>query len=133
MKTTMRIVCCSVLVFCMVFCLSACGSTNTGDTEPTLAPIKQSQLGRYELKTVQYHDGTEWSKETLAAAEAAMGDMYVELFEDRTALLSLLGQVHDMEFSDNKMWHSGNTYSFSVGNGEVTLVNSDGDRYIFRK
>lgn len=64
-----------------------------------------------------------------------MGDMYVELFSDGTARLSLLGQVHDMEFSDTKMWKENSTaftYEFSAGDGKVVLKQA-GDTYTFAK
>ena len=134
MKKAIKAMLCAVLALGVFLCLSACGT----DSEPTAATepgIKQNATGRYELEKIQYADGTVASDATLQQAEEAMGDMYVELFGDGSAQLSLLGQVNDMEFSQNKLWQPGSpfhSYTFSVGNGKVTLER-DGDTYIFRK
>ena len=134
MKQAMKAMMCVALAISVFLYLCACGAKN--DTPAATDPvIKQNAIGRYELEKIQYADGTVASGETLQQAEEAMGDMYVELFSDGTAQLSLLGQIKDMEFSADQLWQSDstfNTYAFSVSNGRVTLER-DGDTYIFVK
>ena len=134
MKNAVKTLLCFVLILGTLLCLSACGgSEEASSTEK--APVKQYITGRYELEKIQWANGTVATGETLQESEAAMGDMYVELFSDSTAQLSLLGQIKDMEFSEDKMWqinYTNDTYDFSVSNGRVTLV-SNGDTYTFVK
>lgn len=134
MKKSMKTMICFALIVGVFFCFAACGSKE--ETPATNNPVIQQYLtGRYELEKIEYASGTTSSGDVLQQAEETMGDMYVELFSDGTAQLSLLGQIHGMEFSEDKMWQIGsalNTYAFSVSNGRVTLER-DGDTYIFVK
>ena len=134
MKNTMKTIICLIMVVGVIICFSACGTNEK--TDATNAPVvKQYVTGRYELENIEYENGTISSGEVLKQAEDVMGDMYVELFNDGTAQLSLFGQIKDMEFSDDKMWQidmSSVSYEFSVKNGKVTLE-KDGDTYIFVK
>lgn len=134
MRSTMKTVLCLVLVLVTLFCMSAC-STGDAPNHQNTEPLKEYITGRYELEKIQWADGTVATGNTLQDAENAMGDMYVELFSDRTAQLALFGQILDMEFSDDKMWqinYSSNTYDFSVGSGRVVLKQA-GDTFTFVK
>ena len=134
MKKCLRVVVCLVLALGIFMCLGGCGS----DTEPKTGntpSIKENAVGRYELKKVQWANGTAVSGDALKTVEDQMGDMYVELFRDGTATLALYGQVQDMEFSEDKMWQENFslvTYDFSVSDGKV-ILNRNGDEYIFEK
>ena len=134
MKRTMKTMICAALILGVFCCLCACGAKSETPADNSAA-IQQNVTGRYELEKIEYADGTIASGEVLQSTEDVMGDMYVELFSDGTALLSLLGQKHDMEFSEDKLWQDGyalNTYAFSVSDGRVTLERA-GDTYIFVK
>ena len=63
------------------------------------------------------------------------GETFLELYSDNTALLCLLGQRADMEFSETQMWRAGHSalaYDFSVKDGKATLY-AEGTTYIFVK
>lgn len=134
MNKILKIALCVVMALTCLLCLCACG----GEKEPAVgveSTIKLNVTGKYELESIEWANGTVALGSTLQQSEDAMGDMYVELFSDGTAQLSLYGQIHDMEFSDDKMYQTDsklNTYDFSVSNGKVTLKNS-GDTFIFVK
>lgn len=134
MKKAVKTIITLLLVLGILFCFGACGSSDA--PAATDAPaVKQYITGRYEIEKIEHDNGTTSSGETLQHFEDVMGEMYVELFSDGTAQLVLLGQIHDMEFSDDKMWqidYANNSYDFSVSNGRVTLE-KDGDRYTFVK
>ena len=135
MKKFLKLALCITLALTCLFSLSACGGNEDEPSSEEKSTIKQNAVGRYELQSIEWANGTEASGATLQYSEDTMGDMYVELFSDGTAQLSLLGQIHDMEFTDNKMYQEDNKlieYDFSVGNGKVTLKQS-GDTYIFVK
>lgn len=124
---------CLVLIISVLFSFTACGSEEAPAT--TEAAVKQYITGRYELEKIEYENGTVSSGDVLQSAEEAMGNMYVELFSDGTAQLALLGQIHDMEFSEDQMWqinYTNHTYDFSVGSGKV-ILKRDGDTYTFVK
>lgn len=124
---------CLILILSVLFCFAACESDAAPAT--TEAPIKQYITGRYELEKIEYANGTVSTGEVLQSSEEIMGNMYVELFSDGTAQLALLGQIHDMEFSEDQMWQIGytnHTYDFSVSNGKV-ILKRDGDTYTFVK
>ena len=113
-----------------VFCLSACGGET--DTEASSADtsdaIRQNAVGRYELQKIEWASGTVASGDIIAGTESAMGDMYLELFSDGTATLSLYGQMHDMEFTKTEMHepdNKHNTYEFSLSDGKAVLKNAD--------
>jgi hypothetical protein len=134
MKKTIKFVLCIVSLLSVLFCFGACDS---GDAKPTerVPVVKEYMIGRYELQSIEWSNGTVATDKTLQEAEDAMGDMYVELFRDSTAQLSLYGQINDMEFSEDQMWQidfEDNSYEFSVKNGKVTLEKA-GDTYIFVK
>lgn len=134
MKKWMRAVLCLVLVLGVFLCLGGCGSDKETETKDKPS-VKENVTGRYELKKIQWDDGTTISGDALEDAEDQMGDMYVELFRDGTATLSLYGQIRDMEFSDDEMWQESNpsiSYDFSVSNGKV-ILKEDGDKYTFEK
>ena len=124
---------CLVLILSVLFSFTACDS----EASPAItdAAVKQYVTGRYELEKIEYENGTVSSGDVLQSAEDVMGNMYVELFSDGTAQLALLGQIHDMEFSEDQMWQIGytnHTYDFSVSNGKV-ILKRDGDTYTFVK
>lgn len=143
MKNVLYMILCFVLFFCIALGVSACNSKMEAmakkepeavTSEETVA-VKLYITGRYELETVRWKDGTTASGEVLQEAEDTMGNMYVELFSDGTAQLSLYGQIRDMEFSEDKIWEIGQAdkaYEFSVSNGKATLKDA-GDTYIFSK
>ena len=135
MKHMMKMFVCLVLVLGTVFCLSACGGGDTTTVQETEA-VKQYIVGRYELEKIQWASGTTASGEILQGSEDKMGgDMYVELFSDRTAQLCLYGQIKDMEYTDDEMKeinYANNVYEFSVSNGKV-ILKKDGDTYTFVK
>lgn len=134
MNKILKTALCLAMALTCLLCLCACG----GEKEQVVgveSTIKLNITGRYELESIEWANGTIASGITLQQSEDTMGDMYLELFSDGTAQLSLLGQLHDMEFSNDKMYQTDsklNTYDFSVSNGKVTLKNS-GDTYIFVK
>ena len=144
MKNTMKTLVCLLLVLGTLFCLTACGGSSGGSSiggnktstpTQTTAPVKQTVIGRYELEKVQWANGTTASGEVLQSSETLMGDMYVELFSDRTAQLSLYGTIRDMEYTDTEMkWVDSplDKYEFSVGNGKV-ILKKDGDTFTFVK
>lgn len=124
---------CLVLILSVLFSFTACDSEASPAT--TDAAVKQYVTGRYELEKIEYANGTVSTGDVLQSAEDVMGNMYVELFSDGTAQLALLGQIHDMEFSEDQMWQIGytnHTYDFSVSNGKV-ILKRDGDTYTFVK
>ena len=124
---------CLVLILSVLFSFTACDSEASPAT--TDSAVKQYVTGRYELEKIEYEKGTASSGGVLQSAEDVMGNMYVELFSDGTAQLALLGQIHDMEFSEDQMWQIGytnHTYDFSVSNGKV-ILKRDGDTYTFVK
>lgn len=122
-----------MILLCLL-CFCSCDSNNESSTKDKNV-VKQYITGRYELQSIEWANGTVASDSTLQLSEETMGDMYVELYSDGTAQLSLYGNIYDMEFSEDKMTQINfelNTYDFSVGSGEVTLKKS-GDTYIFVK
>ena len=137
----MKILICLLLVLGTLFCLSACDSGSSSTIQEN-KPVKEYIVGRYELETIKWANGTIASGEILQSSEDAMGDMYVELFSDHTAQLCLYGSLKDMEYTDTEMKEINtvfenydidyNTYEFSVSGGKVTLK-KDGDTYIFVK
>ena len=134
MKKTVKSLLC-ILCILGAFCsFAACGAD--GKSDATEKPARKQYItGRYELEEILWADGTTASGSVLEEVEAVMGDMYVELFSDNTAQLALYSQIHDMEFSEDKMWQIDSeliSYEFSVSNGRVTLQ-SEGDTYIFVK
>ncbi len=134
MKKFLKLALCTAVALACILSLSACGGGDEPASKEETA-IKQNMTGRYELQSIEWESGTVASGSTLQYSEDTMGDMYVELFSDGTARLSLYGQILDMEFSEDKMYQSGsklNEYDFSVGNGKVTLKQS-GDTYNFVK
>ena len=134
MNKIIKITLCTVMVISCLLGFSACGKKEDATSE-TESVVKQYMVGRYELQSVEWASGTTASGSTLQQSEDAMGDMYVELFSDGTAQLSLYGQTRDMEFTDDEMHQIDsklNTYEFSVGGGKVILKQS-GDKYTFVK
>ena len=132
MKKSFRTILCLLLVLGSLLCLCACGS---GDAPADDSSVKQYATGRYEIQSIQWDDGTEASGELLENSLEMMGDTYLELYSDNTALLCLLGQRADMEFSESQIWRAGNnalTYEFSVKDGKATLY-AEGTTYIFVK
>lgn len=132
-KIFKNVLCIIMLLLCLL-CFCSCDSNNESSTKDKNV-VKQYITGRYELQSIEWANGTVASDSTLQLSEETMGDMYVELYSDGTAQLSLYGNIYDMEFSEDKMTQINfelNTYDFSVGNGEVTLKQS-GDTYIFVK
>lgn len=134
MKNTARKLLCAALALGILFCFCACGNGKE-KAEEEAPVIKKNATGRYELTKIEWEDGTIASGEALQDSEDAMGDMYVKLYSDGTATLSLFGQVMDMEFSEDEMWqtdYENNSYDFSVRNGKVILKDGD-DTYTFVK
>ena len=136
MRSIARYILCFVIVIIVIFSFSACccgqGDSSANGNESV---VKQYIVGRYELYSIEYENGLTVTGETLVNIEDAMGDMYLELYSDGTALLSLNGQVLDMEFSDTKIWQMGyenEKHSFSVTNGKATLEKWD-NLYTFVK
>ena len=130
MKKLFKSAFCILLALTFVFCLTACGGET--DTEASSADtsdaIRQNAVGRYELEKIEWTTGTVASGDIIASTESAMGDMYLELFSDGTATLSLYGQMHDMEFTKTEMHepdNKHNTYEFSVADGKAVLKNAD--------
>ena len=112
---------CLILVLCSILCLTACGSS---ESTPSAPAIKQSVTGRYELQSITYTDGTSISGDLLEETLALMGDTFLELYEDQSALLCLYGVRTDMEFSDSEIWNAISPmmrYPLSVRNGTATL------------
>jgi len=134
MKNTAKKLLCAALVLVSIFCFCACDNgKESADSEAPV--IKENAAGRYELCKIEWEDGVVAEGEVLKDSEAAMGDMYVTLYKDGTAILSLMGQVMDMEFSKDTMWRADNknfSYDYSVSNGKVVLK-GDGDTYTFAK
>ena len=115
---------CLILVLGSLLCLCACTSSGSVSTPTTTEPLKQYVTGRYEIQKIQWADGTEASGQQLQDLIAVVGETFLELYSDHTALLCLLGQRFDMEFSDTQMWSVTNkliTYEIFVQNGTVTL------------
>lgn len=134
MKKSFKAVLCLMLVLGSLLCLCSCGSKNEStSTEP--APVKQYATGRYEIESVTWEDGTKSSGDQLQEQMEIMGETFVELYSDNTALLCLYGSRMDMEYSENQMWNADSGFmkcEFSVKNGRVTLV-YEGTTYIFVK
>ena len=121
---------CLMLILGMLLCLCACGSESA-----VSEPIKQTALGHFDIHTIIWEDGTKVSGDLLEEQIDIMGDTFVELYDDNTALLCIYGLRTDMEYSDGQMWNSDNglfTYEFSVKDGQVTLK-QDGTTFIFAK
>ena len=83
--------------------LCACGSESVADT-----PIKQTALGRFDIQTIIWDDGTQLSGDLLEEQIDIMGDTFVELYDDNTALLCIYGLRTDMEYTEGKMWRPDN-------------------------
>ena len=119
MKTYFKIALCLLLI---VSCfLTACGGKTTAATEPTLP---RSATGRYEIQSITWEDGTTTSGEALQEQLAMMGETFLEIHEDGTALLCLYGQRADMEYDATTMWRTGSSlvnYDFSVKDGKAVL------------
>ncbi len=133
MKKVMKIILAVIMVLSVVLCFNACDSGNASEDSSEEKKVSQNVTGRYELEKILWDDGTSILEETLQISEEAMGEMYVELFEDGTAILSLYGQITEMSFSDNEMWqttYKNNSYEFSVSGGTVTLKRA-GDTFTF--
>lgn len=129
MKKLFKSAFCILLALTLVLSLIACGGTDTDSSaSDTSTVIKQNAVGRYELEKIEWTTGTVASGDILASTESAMGDMYLELFSDGTANLSLYGQMHDMKFTKTEMHepdNKHNTYEFSVSDGKAVLKNAD--------
>lgn len=134
MTKCFKISLCLILILGSLVCLCACG--NDSSSAPVAdTPVKQSATGRFEIDAIEWDDGTKLSGDLLQEQIDIMGETFLELYDDNTALLCLYGQRTDMEYSDSKLWNSGNdlfTYEFSVKNGTATLV-QDGTTFIFVK
>lgn len=135
MNKTLKITLCLLLVLGSLLCLCACGGN---DSTPATqgAAIKQYTTGRYELQSIEWNSGTSASGEMLQEQEEIMGDMYVELFGDGTAQLSLFGQIKDMECADGQMWtadHMKTTYAYTVKDGKLTMTAEDATYYFVKK
>ena len=125
---------CLIIMLGCILCLCACGSESTSAPADS-TPIKQSALGRFEIEAIEWDDGTKISGDMLQEQIDIMGETFLELYDDNTALLCLYGQRTDMEYSDSQLWNAGNslfTYEFSVRNGTATLE-QDGTTFIFVK
>ena len=130
MRKCIKVGLCLILVLGSIFCLCACGSESVADT-----PIKQTALGRFDIQTIIWEDGTQLSGDLLEEQIDIMGDTFVELYDDNTALLCIYGLRTDMEYTEGKMWRPDNglyTYEFSVKDGKVSLE-QDGTTFVFAK
>ena len=131
MKKHLKAGLCLILMLASIFCLCACGS----ESAPAETPIKQTALGRFDLQTIIWEDGTKVTGDLLEEELAIMGETFVELNSDNTALLCLYGVRWDMEYSEDRIWKDGNdlySYEFSVKDGKVTVV-QDNVTFIFVK
>ena len=132
MKKRFTAVLCLILALGCLLCLSACG----GSEEPVEeTAIKQYVTGRYEIQSITWDDGTTLTGDLLQEQVEIMGDTFVELYEDGTATLCLMGLRLDMQYSESKIWKDDNglyTYEFSVKDGKATLRDGD-STYVFVK
>ena len=131
MKKHLKAGLCLILMLASIFCLCACGS----ESAPAETPIKQTALGRFDLQTIIWEDGTNVTGEPLEEVLDMMGETFVELNSDSTALLCLYGQRSEMLFSDPQLWKDGTdlmTYTFSVKDGKATLKR-DNTTFVFVK
>ena len=134
MNKVLKIALCLSMILICFLCFCACEKDENSSSK-TGSVVKQYITGRYECQAIEWENGTVASGESLQYSESVMGDMYLELFSDGTAQLSLWGQIHDMEFTDTEIHEIGsdyNTYEFSVGSGRATLKD-DRATYIFVK
>lgn len=119
-----------VLALILAMSMAACGG-ETASTPVKETGLAQSATGRYEIEKITWEDGTEATGDLLTV----VGDCYIELYSDNTALLCLYGVRMEMEFDDNSMWRVGSSFSdydFSVKDGRATLVDAD-TTFIFVK
>jgi len=126
MKKTLALILALVLSLSLVACGGESGTVS--DDSPSLS---QSATGRYEIEKIAWDDGTEATGDILTA----MGECYIEIYSDNTALLCLYGQMAEMEFSEDQIWRADNSafiYGFSVKDGKATLVD-DGTTFVFVK
>ena len=119
MKTYCKTILCLLLTLCCF--LTACGGKTATATEPALP---RSATGRYEIQSIAWEDGTTTSGQALQEQLAMMGETFLELYDDGTALLCLYGQRADMEYDATSMQRAGTSlvnYEFSVKDGKATL------------
>ena len=120
-----------VLALVLAMSMAACGGETATTPVKEESGLPQSSTGRYEIEKITWEDGTEATGDLLTV----VGDCYIELYSDNTALLCLYGVRMDMEFDSNSMWRVGSSFSdydFSVKDGRATLVDAD-TTYIFVK
>ena len=113
MKKIVRILLCLALIAGMLS-LAACGGSD-------------DVTGRYAISAMDM-GGTEIDGAMLDASLTAMGiereDMYIELKADGTGVMSVMGEVAQMEYKDGKIWpveSPDEKVDFEVDGNELTI------------
>ena len=129
MKKTLKMVLCMTLVLGMLLSMAACDLGSIGG--------KASVAGRYDFVKMEM-EGFSMDLETLKAMggdELADIEMYLELKEDGTGVLAVMGESTDMQWADGQIWAVGEEDAkvpFTVENGVLTME-QDGMKMTFKK
>ena len=124
MKKTLKMILCLSLVLAMALSMVACGDKKEE---------KASIAGHYDLASMTI-DGKSFTQDELAAL---MGDLeiYVELNDDGTGVLSLSGETADMAWKDGQIWpvdEPDEKVPFTV-EGKTLTMEIDGQKMVFEK
>ena len=106
------------LIVCLMVSLAACGEIT----------------GRYDL--VSMSNGTDMmDADDVRSITGFDGDLYIELFEDGTAVMSMFGTTTDLEYDDNYLWpvsDKEDTMSYRI-EGSSLILEEEGVKVIFKK
>ena len=122
MKNSVKRGICLVLALVLVLCLTACGGI----------------AGRYKLTSAE-SDGMVLEGESLQSVLSMAGmtadDMYIELREDGTGTMSVMGEVAEMCYGNGQIWpveEPDEKVPFTVSGDKLT-IEIDGAKMVFEK
>ena len=118
MKNIVKASLCLCLVVCLMVSLVACGGI----------------AGRYNLMTMT--NGTDtMDAETVKSITGFDGELYIELFDNGTAVMSMFGTTTDLEYDDNYLWPASDkedTMPYRI-EGSSLILEQEGVKVVFKK
>lgn len=119
MNKTVKAVLCLIFVIGMICTLAACGN---------------DIAGRYELVSME-SNGQTLDIASLKDLSGSDVDMYLELFDDGTAVMKMDGDTTQLKWDSEHIWPVNNeaeTAVYTIADDTITMV-KDGVTLIFKK